>query len=182
MPAPHEWNLSRTASLPQLLPVVRIRDLQRISSVASESFTIRQTRLPLLAHQKPRQRKGYMMERKQSNTMSSSGYILSTDQERQLEEHAKRIELQSISRSQSACESSSIPALKHPDAAVRRRYLLYSFYQKPDPRALSKELPPSPIARSHTTTGSKEFWALTSYSQYPEEKEVPKLAALKRLS
>jgi hypothetical protein len=125
-----------------------------------------------------------MIKRQQSNTRSTGGYRLSIVQERQLEEHAKRIETQSTSRSQSGCNPSSVLALalEQPETVSRKTVSSYPFYQKLDPRTRCRESSPAPIARSHTITDLKKLWALTSNPQYPEKKESPKLAPLKRLS
>ncbi|EPE33808.1 hypothetical protein GLAREA_06821 [Glarea lozoyensis ATCC 20868] len=182
IPAPHEWNLSRTASLPELLPVARIQDLQRRSSVESKSFPVCQAPLPLSGHQRPQKRSRYLMKRRVPNPRSSNNCQISIDQERVAEEYVKTVETFSISRSLSAFDASSQE--QKPDNGRERKTVpcWSSFYQKLGPQERYRESGSAPIARSHSATGSRELWALTSNPPDAEEQEIPKIAPLRRLS
>jgi hypothetical protein len=125
-----------------------------------------------------------MIKRRASGARSSSGYQLSIDQEIQLEEHTKRIEVMSRSKSKRVYNSSPVSVPKELGKGDERKHMLSwsPFHQKLDTRTQYRDSCSAPVARFHTTTGSRELQALTSNPQYPEEKEFSKLGPLKRLS
>jgi hypothetical protein len=142
-----------------------------------------QARLPLPPHQSPRKRSRYLMKRRALSTRSSNDCQINIEQERLVEEHDKRVETLSISRSLSACDSSSMPEQKTGKGRERKTVPCWSLlYQKPAPQGRYRESQSAPVARSHSATGSRELWALTSNPPHTEEKEIPKIAPLRRLS
>ncbi|TVY18765.1 hypothetical protein LARI1_G002918 [Lachnellula arida] len=107
IPAPHEWNPFRTASLSQLLPAADVHSLQRrsMSMGGQQPQMIRRPSqsLPTLAHQ---QRRPPLTARRSCDIKVPGAYVdfyLSLELEQNLE-HANEIEVMSVAQSKSGRE------------------------------------------------------------------------------
>ncbi|KAF4612828.1 hypothetical protein G7Y89_g15545 [Cudoniella acicularis] len=164
--APHEWRLSRTASLNQLLPVADIQYLQRQASFsASHQYMVRRpsaTLPPLLAHH--RRRTPPVVKRRSSEIRIPGPYLdyrLSMDAERNLEEHARTIEAISISRSESGRELKPRPPPKDPVRRFEKRSVPQRVEKKQTPQRVNSKSryrePRSAIKRSQTSPALKDI-------------------------
>ena len=103
IPPPHEWNSSRTASMSQLIPVADIHGWQRTSSLKlPDQLKIREPGkiLPSL----PRASTPPPTRRKTSDIRVPGAFVegrLSFDQEANLDEHLRKIEVAHVTRRQS---------------------------------------------------------------------------------
>jgi hypothetical protein len=115
IPLPHEWNSSRTASISQLIPIADILGLQRMSSLNfPDQLKIREPgkNLPSL----PRSSTALLMRRKTSDNRALGNFVegrSSFDQEANLDEHLRKIEVACATRRQSNQNLKSDRPLQH---------------------------------------------------------------------
>ncbi len=115
IPPPHEWNSSRTASMSQLIPVADICGLQRMSSLNfPDQLKIREPGKdsPSL----PRASSALLMRRKTSDIRVPGAFVeawSSSDQEANLDEHLRKIEVVYVTRRQSNQNLQSDRPLQH---------------------------------------------------------------------
>ncbi|KAH8649631.1 hypothetical protein BGZ60DRAFT_550991 [Tricladium varicosporioides] len=171
IPAPHEWRLSRTASLTQLLPAADVQYLQRRASYASvhNQYMIRGPgrNLPPLAHHR-RMSPAPSLRRRSSEIRIPGPYLdyrLSMDAERNLEEHARKIEAISISRSETGRELKPRPPPKDP-VSVEKRKPVRKVERRESPREVERKSSyreSQPLPRGlQRTTGEKDVRPHTS--------------------
>ena len=115
IPPPHEWNSSRTASMSQLIPVADIRCWQRTSSLKfPDQLKIREPGkiLPSL----PKASTPPLTRRKTSDIRVPGAFVegrLSSNQEANLDEHLRKIEVAYATRRQSNKTLQSDCPLRH---------------------------------------------------------------------
>jgi hypothetical protein len=115
IPPPHEWNSSRTASMSQLIPVADIRGWQRTPSLKfPDQLKNREPGkiLPSL----PRASNPPLIRRKTSVIRVPGAFVegrLSFDQEANLDEHLRKIEVAYVTRRQSNKTLQSDCPLRH---------------------------------------------------------------------
>lgn len=115
IPPPHEWNLSRTASMSQLIPVADVHVLQRRSSLNfPDQLSIGEPskHLPPL----PRASTAPLTRRKTSDIRVPGAFVehqSSFDQEANLDEHLRKIEVAYVTRRQSNQNFQSDRPLRH---------------------------------------------------------------------
>jgi hypothetical protein len=132
IPPPHEWNLSRTASMSQLIPVADVPGLQRRSSMNfPDQLSIREPskNLPPL----PRASTAPLMRRKTSDIRVPGAFVehkSSFDQEANLDEHLRKIEVAYVTRRQSNQNLQSDRPLRHRPSIQSPRSLQHRMYMQ----------------------------------------------------
>ena len=176
IPPPHEWNLSRTASLSQLLPVADVHCLQRRPSVTvPPELLIRKPRKEL----PPLSKKQAPIIRKQTLDVKIPGayieYGRSLDHELKLEAHARKIEVESIARSESKREPKT--PVRTPVGDFEKRYA-------PNPvDSRSRYRGKTPFAlRSQIAASSKNSRPDSTQLMEAVQVEYVKVKPLRRLS
>jgi hypothetical protein len=203
IPPPHEWNLSRTASISQLIPVADVHALQRRSSMMMpEQLSVRRPNknLPMIPRKPTPSRSSSVsiIRRKTSEIKVPGAFIenATLDLESTLEGHARVIEVQAFLRTQSQREQQPGAPVRPPSTGVARqqephRMLSQSRIRRDlkmkiarkqiDSRLRYREQRPM-VHRAHTTAGSKEERPVTARPKGSDKIDLVKVQAFHRLS
>lgn len=176
IPPPHEWNQSRTASLAQLLPIAEVRGLQRRPSAVSGPLVIRRP------NKLSETDKGAPVRRNMTDVKvpgAYTNYRLSLNDERRLEDHAKKIEAHSMAsvRSRSQKQRPKAPT-RLPSGEAEKRNTSSS---RVDSRSRYRETRPT-IKRAHTVKDSLDLRSNPTRVHETKRAETIRVKPFRRLS
>jgi hypothetical protein len=203
IPPPHERNLSRTASMSQLIPMADVHALQRRPSMMMpEEMSVRRPNkdLPMIPRKPTPSRSSSVsiIRRKTSEIKVPGAFIdnATLELESTLEEHTRVIEVEAFLRTQSRREQQPGAPVRQPSTGVARQQEPHQMVPQSrvrpdlemkiarkqiDSRSRYREQRPL-VHRAHTTAGSKEERPATARPEGSSKIDLVKVQRLNRLS